>query len=57
MMKILVAPTCTDKIRNNGEIGIDCGGPCSLKCDNQTCNNDADCKSGICGDNGRCAGL
>lgn len=25
-------PTCTDKIRNQGETGIDCGGPCA-KCE------------------------
>lgn len=23
------APTCTDRIRNQGEVGIDCGGPCA----------------------------
>lgn len=22
-------PTCTDKIQNQGEVGVDCGGPCS----------------------------
>lgn len=26
------APTCTDKIQNQGEAGIDCGGPCA-KCE------------------------
>src|SRR4030042_4522578 len=26
------APTCTDKIQNQGETGIDCGGPCA-KCE------------------------
>ncbi|MEZ5024512.1 MAG: M43 family zinc metalloprotease [Chitinophagales bacterium] len=31
------APTCTDGVRNGGETGIDCGGPCG-PC-GQTCDN------------------
>ncbi len=26
------APTCSDNIQNQGEAGIDCGGPCALVC-------------------------
>ena len=26
------APSCTDGLKNQGELGIDCGGPCSLLC-------------------------
>lgn len=26
-------PTCTDNTKNQGEAGIDCGGPCSLICE------------------------
>lgn len=26
------APTCTDGIENQGEAGVDCGGPCALQC-------------------------
>jgi hypothetical protein len=29
-----VKPTCNDGIKNQGEGGIDCGGPCSKKCEN-----------------------
>jgi len=28
----LPCPTCSDKLRNQGEEGIDCGGPCPWKC-------------------------
>jgi len=27
-----VAPSCLDRIQNEGELGIDCGGPCALLC-------------------------
>lgn len=30
------APTCFDGIKNNSEVGVDCGGACSLLCQNQT---------------------
>ncbi len=30
------APTCNDKVKNNGETGIDCGGPC-LPCKEEKC--------------------
>jgi len=26
------APTCFDNVKNQGELGIDCGGPCSILC-------------------------
>lgn len=29
-------PTCSDKIQNQGEQGIDCGGPCTLSCEHLT---------------------
>lgn len=25
-------PSCTDKIKNQGELGVDCGGPCPWRC-------------------------
>ncbi len=31
-VKIYQAPTCTDNKMNQGEIGVDCGGPCSSLC-------------------------
>lgn len=27
-----VAPTCTDGKKNQSELGVDCGGPCTLRC-------------------------
>lgn len=30
------APTCQDSIQNEGERGVDCGGPCSLVCTQDT---------------------
>jgi hypothetical protein len=32
--KSFAGPNCTDGIQNNGEEGIDCGGPCSTPCIN-----------------------
>jgi hypothetical protein len=29
------APTCFDKKQNQGELGVDCSGPCELLCNNQ----------------------
>ena len=28
-------PTCSDNVRNQGEIGVDCGGPCPYLCSSQ----------------------
>ncbi len=25
-------PTCSDKVQNQGELGVDCGGPCTILC-------------------------
>lgn len=37
--KILSKPaTCFDKIQNQNEVGVDCGGPCSLLCRSQVVN-------------------
>ena len=44
-----LSPTCIDKIRNQGETGIDCGGPCTSKCAlGQECLSNGDCTSGTC---------
>lgn len=41
-------PTCTDKVKNQGETGTDCGGPC-LPCDiGVACAGDADCTGEYC---------
>ena len=35
--KIISKPaTCNDGFQNQGEVGVDCGGPCSLLCSSQT---------------------
>ena len=33
-----IPPTCSDKKQNQQEVGIDCGGPCSLLCQSQVSN-------------------
>src|SRR6185436_14516504 len=46
---------CDDGLKDNGEVGIDCGGPCSAKCPNGTdCTANTDCNSGYCIDNVCC---
>ena len=30
-----VTPTCYDKKQNQGEVGVDCGGPCTFYCQNE----------------------
>lgn len=40
---------CTDGIQNQGELGVDCGGPCLAGCDEGTpCTLGDDCDSGFC---------
>lgn len=53
---VLTAPTCSDNIQNSQETGIDCGGTCQLKCSNELCTYNSDCKSGICGNKNHCSG-
>ena len=42
------APTCGDGIRNEGEAGIDCAGPCPLCGVGKTCGAGTDCSSKVC---------
>lgn len=52
----VVPETCSDKIRNQDETEIDCGGICGAKCKvGQVCGSSADCMSAVCED-GLCAG-
>jgi hypothetical protein len=47
---------CFDRVRGSNEAGVDCGGACALACSGgDTCAVPADCQSGICGGDGRCA--
>ncbi|MBI2124884.1 hypothetical protein HYT92_03775 [Candidatus Pacearchaeota archaeon] len=48
-------PSCGDKIRNQDEPDVDCGGVCSSKCaDSRFCRLNTDCISGYC-NLGRCS--
>ncbi len=44
--------SCSDNEKNGDETGVDCGGSCAkegkLCTENQNCNQDSDCISGIC---------
>ena len=41
------AASCTDKIQNGTETGVDCGGTCK-KCDGDACGIASDCQSARC---------
>lgn len=46
---VAAPPSCTDRLRNQDETDIDCGGSCPLKCgDFKTCSVSTDCNSGLC---------
>src|SRR5947209_4999722 len=42
-----VPASCFNGVRDPGEVGIDCGGPC-LSCGGHSCSEDSDCASGSC---------
>ena len=43
------APTCSDGRQNQGETGVDCGGPNCPSCgDGAACQTNSDCETGIC---------
>ncbi|CAF2785399.1 unnamed protein product, partial [Rotaria sp. Silwood2] len=44
-----------DGVRNGGEIGIDCDGPCTKRCNGRVCTSAEDCWSGVCGVNKTCS--
>ena len=42
---------CFDGLKNNNEVGVDCGGTCTLKCkDGTPCSDAGDCANGQCAD-------
>ena len=44
--------TCSDKLKNQGETDVDCGGGICPKCnDTRTCKNASDCLSNRCNNN------
>jgi hypothetical protein len=61
--KKCVAANCSDGVRNNGETGVDCGGPCAALTPTQVCppgdacGTASDCQSGICNSGSQCGAL
>ena len=53
VFRTLVA-TCEDNLRNQGENGVDCGGPCTAKCPGESCTAATQCQSGVCGTDNTC---
>jgi hypothetical protein len=50
-MSVVVASTCSDGIKNQGESDIDCGGSNCAQCDdNASCTVSSDCTSLNCVD-------
>src|SRR5690606_29395605 len=48
-------PTCTDGVRNQDETDVDCGGATCDGCGvGARCAAPGDCRSGLCGSDGRC---
>jgi hypothetical protein len=43
-------PNCADQAQNNGETGVDCGGPCPMCVVGNACAGAADCAGGPCVD-------
>jgi len=46
-------PSCLNNLQDNGETGVDCGGPCSpcdidKKSNDESCSSDSQCLSGYC---------
>ncbi|HEU4583822.1 MAG TPA: hypothetical protein VFS67_36445 [Polyangiaceae bacterium] len=42
------AASCSDGIRNQGESGVDCAGPCAARCaEGDPCSSSMDCASGL----------
>jgi uncharacterized repeat protein (TIGR02543 family) len=48
-------PTCSDGFQNQGEAGVDCGGPCALCEVGTLCTTDSICASDFCNSLGVCA--
>ena len=49
LRQCIPAPSCSDRVRNGTETGIDCGGGVCPACPNgMSCNQDSDCQSDYC---------
>lgn len=51
---ICVGVTCTDGLADGAETDVDCGASCAPCADDAHCQQGTDCRSGICGADGRC---
>lgn len=47
---------CVDKVQNNGESDVDCGGmtPCPRCVSGKSCTDGGDCVNGVCNMGGKC---
>lgn len=52
---LAIRPTCFDGIRNGNEADVDCGGSCARCWLGRSCGSGADCTSGTCSADRRCA--
>lgn len=59
------AAHCFNNVMDEDEVGVDCGGSSCPKCSSEqcvappeqcdtSCNDDVECESGVCGENGQC---
>jgi hypothetical protein len=45
-----VASSCDNNVKDGGETGVDCGGPCARRCAlGSACKANTDCDQGVCG--------
>ena len=52
LMPVCQAPTCSDGVKNGGEVAPDCQGPCEGTCDpGEPCTGPEDCGSLVCNNN------
>ncbi len=50
-----VGASCTNKLQDGKETGIDCGGTCPTRCDGEPCAKNDDCQSTTCAPDKTCA--
>ncbi|MBK6848276.1 MAG: hypothetical protein IPG96_12375 [Proteobacteria bacterium] len=48
------AASCSDGVRNGGEVDVDCGGACAACADGRSCTGPQECRGGVCSAAGRC---
>ena len=48
-------PSCDNETLDGDETDVDCGGSCPVACaDGESCEDDSDCSSQVCGEDGTC---